>query len=280
MQLKLPNGRTIDAMSQRQLPIGTQITLRPTDDGLMEIVGMNLPKGDEAVNQLLKFALQWDTLNQTVATLKEQNPPAYQAFKASLPQPGGPDTVIQLVKVFDAIADKSLNKLFGDNNVQTLQQMGTDVPMASDLSHLSTLHQAPQQGQPQQDFGAWRVAFFPFWDEVEDKPKQGSFYWRRQKNPQNTGTADQLVRFVLNLQLSNLGSIQLDGLVSQHKMTLRLRTLENLGQPFEAELQQIVEEALRKVDMQGQIKVESVSFFEVDPLADIIHNQGRLSVDI
>lgn len=107
--------------------------------------------------------------------------------------------------------------------------------------------------------GEWRAISMPMLHEGEISQMQ--FYIRRQqdeaeKEKEETGRA-QPTRFILNLHLSRMGEMQLDGLLRKKTFDLILRSAEALPFTMRQELMQSFAKGLAQAEMQGGISFQT-----------------------
>lgn len=249
-------------MAQRMLPVGSQISVHIMPDGHAEILDMVLPKGSERSNALLRFSLQWDTLAQAMRTLEEQNPEGAEKLKRVLPE-ANEQLLPKLMQLSQSITSQNMRAFFGDDVLNILRALGLDGMLQTDAAQLNNLHQRPDTPD------SWRALMFPYLDDQSQTLQQGGFFWRKHKK-KNPDDADSL-RFVLNVKMSALGPVQLDGLMQgKDIMHLKLRLTEGLNEEDHKGLEQLVQSSLAAVGLRGTLQIETVSFFEIDPLHDML----------
>ncbi|MBI1363333.1 MAG: hypothetical protein GC134_05060 [Proteobacteria bacterium] len=274
-QLKFDNGLTVQVHSERPLHVGAQLSVRLLPDGHAEILNMALPKAaNPKAAGLLNFSLGWSNLTKAIQSLQANHPDALADLKDRLPTLD--DTALpNLMRFAEAVTTRNLEVLFGKDTLNILRALGLDGALSNDMNSLHTLHQKAPENQ--QDM--WRGMVFPYWNEEDDQPRQGQFFWRNQRDDHG-GSDREHVRFVVNFSLSKMGSLQLDGLVRERDMQLKLRTVEPLTEPEADGLYKVVQKALVDAGMTGSIDVEGVTHFEVDPVHDIVATQKNLDLSI
>jgi hypothetical protein len=137
------------------------------------------------------------------------------------------------------------------------------------------LHQLQQRTDNAE---SWRALFFPYWENKEDDPRQGSMFWRRQKDKDDP-ERDSL-RFVVHLSLSHLGRVQFDALLRGKQLVMKLRLQDAVDPEFVTGLMDVAHQALKDAGLDGQIGVEQVTHFSTDPLLDMIRDGGTLNVKV
>ena len=248
-------------------------------DGHAEIVDLHLPEGTERVNSMMRFSVAWDTLQNAYAKLQHDNPEAAQKLRDLLPR-ANESLLPRLVDFAQAVTTQKPEHFFGADMLNILKALGLDLRLQQDLSQMAAAqHQQRPDGNSADN---WRGLFFPYWDDASQQPRQGSFYWRHQhhEDQQSDDKAAEHTRFVVNLDMSQLGSLQLDGLIHGRKMLLKLRSIEDLGEDFRQGLRQVLTTTARELDLETSIQVETTSFFKVDPLHEMVNTEQSSQINV
>lgn len=107
--------------------------------------------------------------------------------------------------------------------------------------------------------GEWKGISMPLLHEGEISQMQ--FYIRRQhderEQEKDDGTRTAPTRFILNLHLSRMGDMQLDGLLRKKNFDLILRSAEALPLTMRQELMQSFAKGLAQAEMQGGISFQT-----------------------
>lgn len=249
-------------IAQRMLPVGSQISVHIMPDGHAEILDIVMPKGSNRSNALLRFSLSWDTLAQAMNTLEADNPEGAEKLKRVLPE-ANEKLLPKLLQLSQSITTQNMRAFFGDDVLNMLRALGLDGMLQTDAAQLNNLHQRPDAPD------GWRALMFPYLDDQNQTLQQGSFFWRKHKK-QNPDDAESL-RFVLNVKMSALGPVQLDGLMQgKDTMHIKLRLTEGLTEADHKGLEDLVQNSLAAVGLRGTLQIEKVSFFETDPLHEML----------
>lgn len=269
MTLSLQNGLTVNVQSNQPLPVGTQVMLGMKSNGEVQVTGLLLPAADAKASLISKLLVGWEGLDKAIARLQETNPAAAQTVLKPLPSlargllPG-------FVQFMNAVKSAQLEDLFNKDAIEALRSVGVEGQMRQDVQQMHALHQKSQED------ATWRSFIFPYVEDQQDQnPKQGSFYWRSEKDGDESSH-----RFVLNMALSELGALQLDGLVKGKSLYLKVRTLQELTPEVIQGLQEVVATTLEKLDWQGATRVEHTSTFTVDPLSDMTQTRSTFDVKV
>lgn len=269
--LTFDKGVTVEVQAQRLLPVGSKLSIQIMPDGHAEIIDMSLPRGSERSNTLMRYAVSWENLQNAAEELSRSNPEAHRKLVNTLPR-ANENLLPQLIQFSNAVAQQNLQAMLGDELVNVLRALGLDGMLQSDLSQMNAVQQ-----QRADNPDSWRALLFPYWDDQEGQAKQGGFFWRRhhRDDAEDAAPDEGTLRFVLNVQMSELGHTQLDGLMQEHEnLYLKLRTQQPLSDDEKTGLRGLVSKSLDALGLEGRIIIENVSFFEVDPLHDMLRPDG------
>jgi len=140
--------------------------------------------------------------------------------------------------------------------------------LAKDLGDLRS--QASQSAQ-----GDWRIFTLPVLDEAAVRPIR--LYVRNNGDGKSGGQSQQGSRFVLDLDMSHLGPLQLDGLVRGPRFDLVLRSHEPLDPAMKAEIGALFHNALDGSGLSGDVAFVNSAQFPVSPLSTL---RPRVAVHI
>ena len=123
--------------------------------------------------------------------------------------------------------------------------------------------------------GDWRIFTLPVLDEAAVQPIR--LYVRNPRDGKGGEQSQQGSRFVLDLDLSRLGPLQLDGLVRGSKFDLLLRSHEPLDPAMKAEIGTLFHNALEGSGLSGDVAFVTSAQFPVSPLSAL---RPRLGLQI
>lgn len=270
MTLSLQNGLTLNVQSNQPLPVGTQVMLGLKPNGEAQVLDLLLPAADAKASLISKLLVRWEGLDKAIERLQQTNPAAAQSVLKPLPSlargllPG-------FVQFMNAVKSAQLEDLFNKDAIEALRSVGVEGQLRQDVQQMHALHQKAQED------ATWRSFIFPYVEDQHDQnPKQGSFYWRSDKDD-GEGSSH---RFVLNMALSEIGAIQMDGLVKNQSLFLKVRTLQTLSAEEAQGIQDVVRTTLEKLNWQGATRVEQTNTFTVDPLHEMTQSRSTFDVKV
>ncbi|TKW60708.1 MAG: hypothetical protein DI628_07365 [Blastochloris viridis] len=242
------------------LPMGAGLTIRVDNSLAATILGLTLPAQTQAAYTVGTIGARWENLQQGLHALQQQSPQMAERLRASLPQLS--NMLPGLIAFTNALRTNDPEKALDREAARILKAMGID--LSSDISQLSQLQQRPS---PQADH-QWRGTLFPYVEAPGEDPRQGGFFWRREKK--DDPRAPTSTRFVVEVDMSNMGALQLDGLVTYPDIWLKLRRTSQPEEGFTENLQAMVTSLLQSYGLNGGIAVETTATFPVNPRAELL----------
>lgn len=177
-------------------------------------------------------ASPWNVLNEAISALEQVNAPAVDALKAVLVQTGNkmPALMLNYLNAVNAGAD--VRAWLGDANVRALESLGK-----RGQAVLKQLEKEFSSGAKKMTDGksVWKGYDIPFMTGTAVEPvslylqQSSEALEERAKNKPAPVTA---VRFVLDLNLTKLGRVQLEGLSQRAKRSFNLNIRH--AYPFDA----------------------------------------------
>ncbi|MCK5555982.1 MAG: hypothetical protein KAI76_07085 [Alphaproteobacteria bacterium] len=195
----------------------------------------------------------WPALREALQILAPSTSPVAQAFRNTLPTPT-PNLVPTALFFLAALRLGSVDSWLGDNTLKSLKQSGKKElaeRLGSDFGKLSSLSKETLAD-------GWRSISMPLL--YDDQLSQMQFYVRHQydnKDGDKEDVAKPATRFILNLHLSRMGEMQLDGFVRKKDFDVILRTEEKLPFDMRQELMKCFSQGLDQVRMQGKISFQT-----------------------
>ena len=266
--LRMPMG----AMGNMKLVPGMNLTF--------DIVGMkpySSLMGASAGNAMLPaqpyadIGNSWQTLDSIFSIVRAVNPQAAAELMDRFPQTG-PKKTSSMMFFISAVTGGDVNKILGNRVTGILEQQGRGDLIRKLSSDLSVIKQGfTETSQP------WQLMYFPLGHEGEIHPVR--MYIKRDEKDKDKKKGKKVsdTRFVIEVSLSALGDMQLDGYVRQKEKNLQfdlvLRTLEPLPKEDEAALFEIYNSAAQIAGFIGSLNIQTVRQFPVNPLEENLADQ-------
>jgi hypothetical protein len=206
----------------------------------------------------LPLAREWPTLKEALKTLGDAEPGlARRLVDEALPRPG-PKLALQILS-FLATDRSDARSLLGENIANALERAGKgEILQRLDGDLKEMQRQAASAGD-------WRVTYVPFQDGGE--LRQMRIFARREE--QKDKRARDSKRFVVEVEFSELGDVQIDGLMRKPKLEMMLRTHKQIPADLRDEIEVVFLEGCSLAGLAGKIYFQAGERFPVNPLEDI-----------
>lgn len=273
-QLRWPLG-TARTVSSTPLEAGTTLTLRVTGVAPPSAQPVNTsPLPVPIVGQpapMQELASRWDSLH-TVQQLIAASPEAATVLPRMMeiiPQPNAQMASSTLFFLI-ALQGGDARKWLGKDVSQWLERNGHIDLLGRLSTEFSTIRQVfADTGQPNQP---WQSAFVPVFDGQQ---WQQARWFSRQGHQEDQSSGDgENTRFILELNLSHFGEMQLDGLYRElrqgKQFDLMVRTHQELEPEIKQEITRLFTQALSAGDnIGGSVDFSVMPTFPVTPLEEL-----------
>lgn len=244
-----PSGQQIlsvdDALlavrSNKNWPIGTKLTIAIGP-------GSGLVTEKEA---LQAASTSWEGVKQMLDALGLAHPAAAQDMaRMRMPQTNAPQQLGGALLFFlTAMKNGDMSSWLGRDNLNQLESLGRiDI-----LRRMQEEWQARSQTAHDAAGSEWRGTHIPYLEQ--DKLRQFSFYvhedgHKKQKKDDPDAWAR---RFLIDVSLSRLGPVQVDGLVHKRKLDLIVRTDNALPDDLRQDLRQVFHKSMEDIQYAGSL---------------------------
>ncbi len=198
-----------------------------------------------------------DTLLQVMQVLSRTNPDAARELASRLPQ-ASPELAANLTRMISGLRLGQVGPVIGDTVMQILERTGRGGLLARIREDVQS---ARQTGGENND---WRSYQLPFLNGQEIEPIR--LHLHHPEDDDGKPDPDQATkRFLIDLDLSNIGPLQIDGLIGDQSLDLILRTTVPMPGNFMDDLNLIYITALEAVGKTGRL-----TFRHDEPLIEIL----------
>lgn len=235
------------------LPVGSRVTFDmsapPVIPPAVALLTSNVP--------LLPLSgFSWPSLDAAIQVLIAASPDLAQAIRQTIPD-ASPKFVAAALFFMAALKTGNLANWLGDDMMMTLHnaaRKGLVDRLAEDFRTLSRQNATTS--------GEWRGLSMPLMQD--DQVTMMQLFMRQQPLPQDDARREQdreddasspqkMTRFILNLHLSRMGDVQMDGLVKAQTMDMILRTSDRLPSSTKQELLQAYARGMGSAGMEGSL---------------------------
>ncbi|TWB79636.1 hypothetical protein FBZ87_10257 [Nitrospirillum amazonense] len=209
----------------------------------------------------------WPALREALAVIAASDPAlAHQLINSVLPRPT-PQLTKTLVVFLAALRGGDASGWLGSEAMSTLSKAGRGRLSARLIDDFSSI--ATQAAEPNKE--GWRTFAVPFGDEVGRLQVHVRAINEEESEEEEGGARGvrnrPLRRFLIDLQLSQLGPMQLDGLIWTGRFDLVIRTRQLLPSSLTRELHGIYSNSLAAVGYSGGLAFQTGAHGWVDHAA-------------
>lgn len=234
-----------------------------------------LPPADVTVVPLADYAQSWPALSALVSTATAINPALGQAIAGKLPSPDRPINPVTLL-FLNLIGVKAPTRhLTGADGAKALEQQGQHQLLKALEDDVIRLRSAATDRGPAE----WRPFFLPIHTDNATQALvmlvRQSFAEEhhtnedRERDGPDDETPKKVTRFVLDLSLSRLGPVQVDGMIADKRFDLILRTRDALTETIQSDISELFATALAKNGFEGEASFRAGLPFAVDVAAEL-----------
>lgn len=212
----------------------------------------------------------WTILNHALETLKQTDEAAYDAFKAVLPQAGNKLPALMISFMQAAVREgATVRSWLGEANIAALQKTASGQQILKRLEReFSTSAKKATDGQ-----NVWKGWDIPLLSGSVVEPV--SLFLQRPpedaERREKYAPLQNAVRFVLDMNLSRLGKIQLEGIAGRQKQRfdLIIRHRNDMPPEFEPTVRALFVKTLDALSYAGNLKISKTEeFIDLRPAAE------------
>ena len=260
----------INLATPTPLPPGTTISFLITAP--LSPVSLGSLGGMGGLNaEVIMETHRWPELDDAVRSLNESHPTLGQQVINSILPKADTTLAANIILLLAAIRGGDIKNWFGDAPVRALQRIKPELMsrLRDDFTQIGRLSDDNISSD-------WRAFPVPFLNG--EAIEQIRLYMKRNsENEDDEQVPDNGARFVLDLDLTNLGRLQLDGLVRTDKkqFDLIIRTNNHLQQAMQNDIRNIFQKAVEQTGNNGGLTFQAAPAGFTD-----IKSDGDLPPDI
>jgi len=260
----------INLATPTPLPPGTTISFLITAP--LSPVSLGSLGGMGGLNaEVIMETHRWPELDDAVRSLNESHPTLGQQVINSILPKADTTLAANIILLLAAIRGGDIKNWFGDAPVRALQRIKPELMsrLRDDFTQIGRLSDDNISSD-------WRAFPVPFLNG--EAIEQIRLYMKRNsENKDDEQVPDNGARFVLDLDLTNLGRLQLDGLVRTDKkqFDLIIRTNNHLQQAMQNDIRNIFQKAVEQTGNNGGLTFQAAPAGFTD-----IQSDGALPPDL
>ncbi len=201
----------------------------------------------------------WQVMQEITQTLAQVNPLVAKAFNNIMPNPTSPAQLGGAALFFlAAMRSGDVQSWLGEKAVDILKNAGKSELLTRLGGEFSALSRMSGEGAAQE----WRTITLPLAWQNEIHKMVINYRKEEQNGSENENISGEKTRFIMDLNLSNIGKVQLDGLFIGDpngigRIDLILRTEQAFGEAMKMEMRQKYKAALGETNFTGEITFQN-----------------------
>jgi len=258
------------------VPVGTQITLQPqllqTPEIKLPISAPSLgapaipvspaslpvtapatalPPAWRAILPLMQPSTLWPTMDEIFQTFYQATPQAAQIMGRTIPSPSNGANFGPAIMLFAAaLKSGDLQAWMGDRKLDMIQKLGKESLMSRLSGETSSL--ATNADAASSDWKSFPIPLL--WQNEISKIM---FHVRKEPSEKDQEQGEGGTRFVMDLELTRMGDVQLDGMVRGKQLDLVIRTQLPVSASMQDAMRTAYAKALDGSDIFGDIGFQS-----------------------
>lgn len=213
-----------------------------------------------------QMTTEWSALSELTSVLQSmQSAAASQALQRIIPHVGN-NMGAGLFLFINMLRKGDVFEWLGKSLTDQLEAMGKGdliTRLGADMGAVRSLFSEQQQG-------SWQALFFPVM--VEENLEHAQMYLKQEEGKEEKKGGGG-TRFIVELELSNLGEMQMDGYIKKRESAtqfdLVMRTMRELPDNVKTDIYTIFENAQKVTSFNGGLSFRTVSEFPVNPLEEM-----------
>jgi len=244
--------------TQVPLPRGSVVTLDITSTPVPPKTDPSFHLGGE--RKSLFLSRSWPALEESIVTIHDAAPAAAQQLAQNvIPRPG-PALTATVMFFLSALRGGDLRSWLGEPQIRTIERTRPNLlgRLNDDFQTLGRIADEPA--------GDWRVALIPV--NTGEKLEQIRMLMRHGGEEEEDEADESKTRFIIDVVLTRMGRVQLDGLVRGNgkKLDLILRSETPLAKNMHEDIQKIFRNASETSGLTGGVSFQATppNFIEID----------------
>lgn len=279
---------TVHLDSTLPMPVGSRLTLQVLQTAPPAADNSNVQSSTALPSTVVSLADNWQSLNQIINTLTQIDPNTAARFmRLALPvvaygaipmaenlYPSAQTLGTGMLFFLTALSGGDFRSWLGDHAATLLDDRGHAELLNKAEGEFALMRSLYSDASPQQ----WQALFLPVMAEGDLKTLR--FFTKRDRKPKERGRPQQAdTRFIVEMELSQTGQLQLDGLVRKRdnktQFDLMIRSREPFSEQAQRDILSIYNSIGEATGYSGGVLFQQTNEFSVRPLEEILASRHR-----
>jgi hypothetical protein len=210
---------------------------------------------------LARLARHWETLDQAIRLLEASNPVAASRITQNQVARPGPQLTAAIALFITAVRGGDLRAWLGQDNGRAIDRLRGQFGVTLQ-EEFGTMQRASEPTE-----GGWRAFFIPVMDEGQlHQIRLFLHQENRSKDGDGNGDGEPKTRFVVDITLSQIGDLQIDGTVKANDVDLLIRTQEALPNSMRRDIYEVFTTTLARTGIEGHLAFRAQKKFPALPI--------------
>lgn len=256
---------TLKLFTAKPLPTGTSLTVAITHPNMPRPIDGAIPA---RLVEFSNLASHWPALDEALTALSQPLVAGQQPIPPTTLIPTiGPRLTHDLMLFLSVVRGGDFTKLWPTQVIKQLEELKPELLQRLQVD-MGNMQQLAQPAQPQQQWSVYLVPMF-FGQEAQHM----RLFVRSDDHDKHKDDAIHNQRFIMEIALSNLGDMQLDGFVQGGKrpsqFDLVIRTAKSLPDAVEADISRLFANAIESTRLKGRIIFQTGREHFISPATQI-----------
>ncbi|WP_339633648.1 hypothetical protein [uncultured Sneathiella sp.] len=242
--------------------MGTNVQFALADEiNIFPLPGTDVQQSSARMPKLNAMG-DWSNLREAINQIARQDPIVAQTIISQVIPQANSQLSSSLLFFMAALNLGSVEKWLGQDFIQAMKAAGR-TPLLQALEEDFATFSRLQSDNGGQD---WKSLNFPFFDG--NNLRQIRMFHRRHKNPEGVDGEAETTRFLIELNLTTSGPLQLDGLFKNRIFDLAVRSHKDVKEEMRQHIGKLFSEHMEISGLNGQLTFKTLTPFPIDPLKE------------
>lgn len=230
------------------LEVGSEIILHPQSRIAMPSTIPGVPASTNPVWPLMEASILWPAMDDLYQSLAQMSPQAAQSLARIVPSPAAPNQLGAAALLFVAVLRAGdINGWLGDRKIDSIVKSGKSNVMSRLLQDMTNA------GRSNADSGPADWKSYPLPMLWQNEISKVMLHLKSERDPQDKENKDGSTRFILDLSLSRMGEVQLDGMLRGKRLDMIVRTELPVSYTMQEAMKKAYADALEGTDIFGEL---------------------------
>lgn len=269
--LTTPQG-LVTLAGQADFPPGSRVGVEFLNQQAQQVAARHLATPPPA--PLARLAQHWETLDQVIRLLEASSPAAASQIVQNQVARPGPQLSAAIALFITAVRGGDLRAWLGQDNSRAIERLRGQFGVTLQ-EEFGSMQRASEPTE-----GGWRAFFIPVMDDGQLHQIRLFLHQENRSKDGDDGDGEPNTRFVVDLSLSRIGDLQIDGKVKPNDVDLLIRTQKALPDAMRRDIYQVFTTTLARTGIEGHLAFRAQRVFPTLPIEELHGYQDGPTSDL